>query len=888
MAASASVSATSSALPGSAGATSASAAAEELSLVELSNNLDSQVKGPRILGRKSTDEVAGTQVGLEDANMVECVFDCGPPRHMSNCSNTGTQLHPRWMCSPCNGACKALQLAARKTGHLEDLKELRQSDPEAYKAKIRACRVRCATDPVGCRGLRDNRQRAAAFSTFLSSQLTQKAEIEGKAKRKWMDFKEFIAFLKFKKGEPMDTQEQKQAFWKAALDNPDVLKNGSGADQVILVDKGTTWAAIRSRALLTSVNRATNLETQKQVEEAMVQVAQTGAAAGAFSGAAFKGIGDMFRPEVAAASSSSQDAGQLALAAAASAAPAANVVVPESDFAPFGVSFGGHPDGLAAIQWDESQSGRKPTGTPGYSRKKSTSTLIAGPVLEAQNAARATLKAVKKKVEQGKGNLVKEFEKLLATDPTLVSQSLKDSMHKYKDALAHLKELARGIPSWAASTLAVRQTQFLNAYENLELKIIYAQSGLAAAGEQRQRLQAQRLAQNRAAVASREKVVKPYVAKGSPGVLLRWIYKEGALTHMPAESEEEQGMWHTGNLAIDADEFDRTTMAVWSPKSAAPGAAQLRNLPGSYGARLDRDKLRTLEYLSTESGKPEGQGQVTCNLRISPKGQPTDTVEQLHWVPLDWKDRGEVYEALRSFGAPWLLAAQPGVTRCGEGGWALPCMGCFLSILTGQAFLVAFPVADAVERGAHVSTSAEWSLGLSQDNFNTFAAESVRACLVTPGSSAWIPYGWTAVLVANITNVQPMTCIQAPYLNAKVAGECNLLNLMIEQNIKLAVTSPMWETMGKSLEEWLRSLVVASPVAQADDAGETLKLEDIKVQPEHPSKRPLEATEGDSNSKEKKPRATGVEKESQGNEPTAAAADLADDEQRAASGSGAQ
>ena len=353
-------------------------------LVESPQEVDSQalsnLGSKRTLVRQGTDnEVNGTQSGLEGANMVECVFDCGPPRHISLCTNTGTHANPRWMCTPCNGARKALEHACRKSGQMPELKQLRLQDPEMYTAKIRACRVKSATDPPDALGLRDNRQRAAAFSTFLSTQLSQTAEIQGKAKRQWMTQNEFIAFLKYKKGEEgLDNPEDKQRAWKAALDNPDVLRKGSGDSQIIFVDKGTTWAAIRSRAMTTSVNRLTNLESQKEVEDAMAQVAQTGVTAGAFSGGAFKGIGDMFRPEVAAASSSSSgpDSGQLALAAAASAPPPASVVVPDFVFAPFGTSFGGHPDGVGAIQWDpESSSKKGALGTSTNPKKGGKSTL---------------------------------------------------------------------------------------------------------------------------------------------------------------------------------------------------------------------------------------------------------------------------------------------------------------------------------------------------------------------------------------------------------------------------------------------------------------------------------------------------------------------------------
>ena len=144
----------------------------------------------RQLTRRATeaDEVTGTQQAdsLAAAGMVECVFDCGPPRHVSTCTNTGTHAHPRWMCKGCNGASRALDLAARNSGHFEELKEMKKRDPEAYKAKIRQCRVRSSDDPPGTHSLRDNKQRAAAFSTYLQGSLTQSASLENRQKRRFL------------------------------------------------------------------------------------------------------------------------------------------------------------------------------------------------------------------------------------------------------------------------------------------------------------------------------------------------------------------------------------------------------------------------------------------------------------------------------------------------------------------------------------------------------------------------------------------------------------------------------------------------------------------------------------------------------------------------------
>ena len=93
----------------------------------------------------------GDQGNLDHVNMVYCIFDCGPPRHISLCTNTGTSANPRWMCYGCNGARKAMEYAAR-TSTPEAKKAFdafRKCDTEAYKAKVRSLRAKQPNDPLG-------------------------------------------------------------------------------------------------------------------------------------------------------------------------------------------------------------------------------------------------------------------------------------------------------------------------------------------------------------------------------------------------------------------------------------------------------------------------------------------------------------------------------------------------------------------------------------------------------------------------------------------------------------------------------------------------------------------------------------------------------------------
>ena len=46
-----------------------------------------------------------------DEKMGTCFFDCGPPRPMSQLTNTANKGYPRYSCCPCNMARKAIERA---------------------------------------------------------------------------------------------------------------------------------------------------------------------------------------------------------------------------------------------------------------------------------------------------------------------------------------------------------------------------------------------------------------------------------------------------------------------------------------------------------------------------------------------------------------------------------------------------------------------------------------------------------------------------------------------------------------------------------------------------------------------------------------------------------
>ena len=757
--------------------------------------------------------------------MAMCIFDCGGPRPLSTMTNTATHANPRWMCPPCNGARKAIEFAAKGNPDTQlQLQQLKKNDPELWKQKVRACRIRPSDDPVGAPGVDTLGSRRAAIHAFAAT-LTQRVSVQDIHKRKYFNKKSFIAFLKYKAGERVDTPEEEDRWWSAALDNPDIIREGNGEDTHILVDCGHTLQGIRERAVEASVSRSTGLTSMLEVEEAMVRVTGTGAGQGALFSQALGSAGDPFRPG-AAASSSGHATVSPGILADKGTPPSATTIVPAEDFAPFGTDSGGlGKRGLEACLEDPANptQGKKARAGP----KKPRAGFATGDLWDAQEASRQRVKELKTRFETCRNNLAKKVSAMRQKDPTLVSQSLLEMATRYTHLLQLLGGIRQDTANWTWSTMAEGQANLDDVAKQLQVLAEDMGPLVNEAKEEARKAVSKRTADHRAALGARERLVKPYVAKGTPGVLVRWLYEVDAFdllsellkppqpgqppVNEPSPNATGQRAWCYGQgLKWDIPDgmFSADTLAIWSPKANGLGE-HLRKLPLSYGHRLQPSQDKMLAYLQGQQGQPDGATMGV--LRMPPKGQPTDSVEALSWAPPTWKEKGWVPEALRTFGSPWLLVGQPGSCRVGASGWAMPGMGQFLAVLSGSAYLVTFPYSEAMERGAEMANAHKWLLETTGKVFATFAGKAIRAAAMSTGCTAWVPYGWAAILLTTVTHGTPSLVMSAPYLNHALAKQYAWLGVLVKHNVDVVTALQRsghkpWDTLAPSYLEWLGSL----------------------------------------------------------------------------------
>ena len=158
----------------------------------------------------------------------------------------------------------------------QKLKDLKRDNPALWRHKVRSARINDPRDPPGTTGVLSMDQRTGFINEFRVA-LIQTVKVQDAAKRKPMNKLQFIAWLRFKEGvRDLETYEAQDRYWTKVLASPNTtILEGSGESAVILVDKGRSIIGIRERNLMRQVSHGSNLESLKDAEDAMAQLATT-------------------------------------------------------------------------------------------------------------------------------------------------------------------------------------------------------------------------------------------------------------------------------------------------------------------------------------------------------------------------------------------------------------------------------------------------------------------------------------------------------------------------------------------------------------------------------------------------------------------------------------
>jgi hypothetical protein len=238
----------------------------------------------------------------------------------------------------------------------------------------------------------------------------------------------------------------------------------------------------------------------------------------------------------------------------------------------------------------------------------------------------------------------------------------------------------------------------------------------------------------------------PFVDKESrvPMNVLRFAFDNGLL--LPSNKTSEKAM-ELSCFDVKHDTLDCHKPLLFHLSESEPGKA-LAMLRGAIGdRRIEHGMTSLYDYMTSDATRI--MAEMTMVLGETGSG----TVEQLAWVPSQWKDQNMTPEALRTLGAPWLLSCEPAGARKDVTQWPLPGFGHCIIPQRGAMLVCLIPVESLIERGCEISSGIKFVTQLSWKDFEQFAATQLPFAKLELCHALWVPYGWRCMLIARSTSI---------------------------------------------------------------------------------------------------------------------------------------
>ena len=129
------------------------------------------------------------------AGASSCWFDCGTS-DVKDLTNIASAQYPKWVCSPCASARRALDKQGREEKNKNTMLELRKNQ-EKYKAMVRNCRI--TVDPM-VHDRSQFHQRKLVLSNMFSCEAASRTAVQCIRDVIWLSEKERIAHQVYVKG----------------------------------------------------------------------------------------------------------------------------------------------------------------------------------------------------------------------------------------------------------------------------------------------------------------------------------------------------------------------------------------------------------------------------------------------------------------------------------------------------------------------------------------------------------------------------------------------------------------------------------------------------------------------------------------------------------------
>ena len=643
---------------------------------------------------------------------VECSIGCGTRLPVSEMFRSNARAAPE--CHPCRNAKKAMTNAASKDPvQKEALAKLRKEDPELFHAKIRNCRIEDSSAA-------SKAKRRSACQTLLTT-LEQTVGVEESGGLLWLKRSQWVAFHKL--WEAMDEEAAARDFDRRAKHVNTVKMQLPGDEPRISVMDIPRTTAFRKREFSVAVGGQQRIDSKEEADDALQKLASVGVGAETLSTKMFGQFAGHLRPGVAAGSSS----GQL-MPMDETAAPVTAMVIPDSHFE------GPAPKRKLSEKISDPD---EPLGQPKKTKRcKSALSGVTGELRALRSRGIEASQSIWEKFGKAGKNVAKKLVASAKSGKVPLSPAEEDLVNTYEKTLASAKAVEKEVSGWTLDSAASKLEEcanFATILEECYAHLTKCIGQLVERKDERRKVTNQLRADEQKLRAARTKDYRT----GVPWNLLHYLYDQNALVvrpqiGQPGVAEQETTKLTDRFAVVSSGEVGlKEDTPVYFPVAESGVGQQVQELPLHIGA--ERVASATKECAQSMSNS----GVDTSFKRLQPRGQPADTLQQLDWIPEDWKAKRATPEHLCGMASPTLMVSRPGSCRYGPEEWPLTGLGQFLTVCKGSVTLVIWPAKSLLDVGCDLAN--QWHFIFEEmlaSAFNVWASEHLQFVCMSEGSAA--------------------------------------------------------------------------------------------------------------------------------------------------------
>ena len=187
-----------------------------------------------------------------------CWFGCGDEAT----GNVGNKKYPKFACGPCTQSLRSLNNQCRLDRAVKAYWEnIKSREESAFRRRVIMSRV---CPPGSAIGVADARTRESEIAQYVQSVETEMSVIN-RIPVMWMLEDEYVSYHITHKRK---TEEEAQAMWDAAKDNPEIRSQGTGSNRRIAVPGVPVTEALHGQRYRRAVQSSPAIDTDSAMQTA--------------------------------------------------------------------------------------------------------------------------------------------------------------------------------------------------------------------------------------------------------------------------------------------------------------------------------------------------------------------------------------------------------------------------------------------------------------------------------------------------------------------------------------------------------------------------------------------------------------------------------------------